>query len=158
MKKWGFMMICMFGLVACNVPVPVEKPQPPEIVLTLPTLIESGFVRLVQNPNQFIDAQRVKKDPLNPNQVYFDVVENLEKAVYAYPEQPERYAKSLRQVYFVNCESHGLALVSATYHADFWGKGEASPTQIQHLSLAKHYMHSPHKILGQVICKGIYRN
>lgn len=61
MKKWGFMMISMFGLVACNAPVPVEKPQPPEIVLTLPTLIESGFVRLEQNPNQFIDAQRVKK-------------------------------------------------------------------------------------------------
>ncbi|MDP9500583.1 surface-adhesin E family protein [Bisgaard Taxon 45] len=158
MKKWGWIMISMFGLPACHAPVPVEKPQPPEILLTLPTLIESGFVRLEQNPHQFIDAQRVKIDPLNPNQVYFDVVQNFEKAIYAYPEQPERYAKSSRQVYFVNCESHGLALVSTTYHAEFWGKGEASATQKQHLSLATRYMHSPHRILGQIICKGIYRH
>ncbi|SUC10313.1 Uncharacterised protein [Pasteurella canis] len=156
MKKLLFIIFAILSFSACTQRPVEEKIQPENINLTLPSLVKSGFVRLKED--QFIDTYTVKKVPGNENLVSFDLVENLPQSVYAYPEQPLQYAKSLRKVFLVNCESHGLTLVNSAYYTEFWGDGTKSPITIHNTSLARLYKNSPYRILGQVVCTGIYQH
>ncbi|MDO5054512.1 surface-adhesin E family protein [Pasteurella oralis] len=156
MKKLMFIILGILSFSACTQRPVAEKIKPEEVNFTPPSLVQSGFVRLEEN--QFIDTYSVKKEQGNEHLVSFDLVENLTQSVYAYPEQPQQYAKSLRKAFFVNCESHGLTLLNSTYYTEFWGKGIQSPATIQNRSLARVYKNSPFRILGQVVCTGIYQH
>ncbi|AKD38007.1 hypothetical protein I926_03395 [Pasteurella multocida subsp. multocida OH4807] len=157
MKRFGFMVVILLSLTACTRLPVAEKVKPAEVELTPPTLIPSGLVRLT-NPNQFIDTSHVKRMSEQTHLIYFDVVENLTKAEYAYPEQPQQYAMSSRKTFLVNCESRGLSLIESAYYTEFWGRGHRSPVKVQQVVLAKIYKNSPYHILGQVICTNIYRH
>ncbi|MGY4676781.1 surface-adhesin E family protein [Pasteurella sp. P03HT] len=157
MKRLGFVVAILLSLTACTRLPIAEKAKPAEIILTPPTPIPSGLVRLA-NPNQFIDTSSVKRTSEQTHLISFDVIENLTKAEYVYPEQPQQYAMSSRKTFLVNCESRGLSLVETAYYTAFWGKGSRSPVKMQRVVLAKVYKNSPYHILGQVICTDIYRH
>ncbi|WP_424409090.1 surface-adhesin E family protein [Pasteurella sp. PK-2025] len=145
-------------LTGC-VPPPPEPPKAPDAIsLNVPTLIKSGFVRLQQAPQHFIDGNRVTKSPVQPYLIDFDVVVNLEKSQHVYPDNLKLYAKSLRKKHRVNCDTQTLEQLSTTYYSEFWGEGEPSPITVNNLKLTKDYKHSALSMLGRVVCASLYRH
>ncbi|VEI58290.1 Uncharacterised protein [Pasteurella multocida] len=157
MKTLLAIIIGLSTLTACKAPAPQPK-APDDVALVVPTLIKSGFIRLSQEPNHFVDANKVMKGHIEDYLVYFDVVVNLEKSKYAYPEKPELYAKSLRRKHVVNCDTQTMEQLSTAYYTEFWGEGEKSPEISEHIQLVQDYKKSQLYILGKLICSKLYRD
>lgn len=157
MKKLLAIIIGLSTFTACTTPPPPPK-APEDVALTVPALIKSGFIRLSQEPNHFVDANKVMKGHIEDYLVYFDVVVNLEKSKYAYPEKPELYAKSLRKKHVVNCDTQTMDQISTAYYTEFWGEGEKSPETLDNIKLTQNYKKSQLYILGKLICSKLYRD
>ena len=116
-------------LTACSVQ-PKYNPVQQDVMLTTPSDVRSGYVRLVKDVNYYIDSDSIWMDNEEPQIVHFDAVINLDKGLFVYPE-PNRYARSVRQYKILNCQNYHLTQVRTDFYDEFWGEGQRAAPKKQ---------------------------
>ncbi|MDY4593949.1 MAG: surface-adhesin E family protein [[Pasteurella] aerogenes] len=154
MKKCS-LAVAIVLLSACST---VPQPTQTEVSLVPPTKVQPGYYKLVKDAEYFIDTASVWEDNEDKHLIHFDVVINSNKGLFVYKDNPELYAKSLREYKIMNCKTFHLTQVRTDFYSEFWGQGlRAAPKfQIRHtIALQKN---STLYTLGQVMCANLYRS
>ncbi|MBN6710793.1 hypothetical protein JFL47_06055 [Haemophilus haemoglobinophilus] len=128
------------------------------VALTPPDLIKSGFIKLNGDTQYYIDSNSISMDKADKRLVHFDAVINLDKGEFVYKEQPELYAKSMRQNKILNCENYRLIQTKTDFYSEYWGTGIlSSPLKQEKNSISLEKGSLLYK-LSQIMCANLSRS
>lgn len=155
MKKIN-LALSLVLFAACSAQTPPV--QHAEVALVPPHIVKSGYLKLAQDAEYYVDTSSIWVDNEDKRLVHFDAVINSDKGLFVYKDRPELYAKSIRQYKILNCETHRLTQIRTDYYTEFWGDGIRAAPKRQEKYTVTLKKNSSLYVLSQVICANIHRS
>ena len=128
----------------------------PNIPLQPPQETAQGYFRISPRAYYYADITSVWAETDKKYLVHFDAVINMAKGIYNF-EDPELYAKSMRQSKIINCKTYQLTQLNTDYYSNFWGTGERSTAKKQRTYTIKLRPGSSLYTLSEVICVNVMK-